>query len=94
MGRVRFAAGRVRDARAYANYAAGVAASRVRIYGAPPRTPSLPPGAPNFARMNAVWRAEWASSPALQRDHATTETYANWKKGVATGRARIIGRTL
>ncbi len=44
--------------------------------------------------MNAVWRAEWASSPALQRDHATTETYANWKKGVATGRARIIGRTL
>jgi hypothetical protein len=36
------------------------------------------------------WKAEFAASVELQRDHASAETYAHWMQGVAEGPVRII----
>jgi hypothetical protein len=81
-------------AESYANYAAGIATGRIRVYGAAAQAPALPTDAPNFAKLHEDWCAEWARSPALQRDFATAESYANYKEGVATGRVRNAARSL
>ncbi len=57
---------------------------------------AVPPLTPNQAAVmnEAVMRAEFDSSAALQAEFMSFERFKAYKKATAEGRARIIGRSV
>lgn len=81
---------------AFGAYRAATESGRVRIIapGLPAIGPATSQSPINIMKLSEEARSEWRESPSLQAEFATAAAYANYQKGVATGRVRNAGRSL